>query len=246
MMGTWSRLVGEQFLDWLAPAPGLTWADIGCGTGAFSELLAARCTPAAIHGIDPSAEQLAAARAKPALGQADFRQGDAMALPFADASMDAAVMALVLFFVPEPARGVAEMARVVKPGGTVSAYMWDSLTGGSPSHPIVAALRAMGQALPELPSETASSMDAMRSLWAEAGLEAIDGRVITVRRAFDDFESFWSISITNPRFAGVVARLTPEQVVSLRARLQADLPADAQGRIGYAARANAIKGRKPG
>ena len=39
-----------------------------------------------------------------------------MALPFADASFDAAVMALVLFFVPDPAKGVAEMARVVRPG----------------------------------------------------------------------------------------------------------------------------------
>ena len=46
MMGTWSRLVGDVFLDWLAPRPGLRWVDIGCGSGAFSELLVERCAPA--------------------------------------------------------------------------------------------------------------------------------------------------------------------------------------------------------
>lgn len=55
-----------------------------------------------------------------------------MALPFSDASFDAAVMSLVIFFVPEPARGVAEMARVVRPGGVVAAYVWDVMGGGLP------------------------------------------------------------------------------------------------------------------
>lgn len=245
MMGVWSRLVGTAFLDWLAPAPGLTWADIGCGTGAFCELLAARCAPAMIHGIDPSEPQLAHARAQPFAARASFRQGDAMALPYPDASIDAAVMALVLFFVPEPARGVAEMARVVKPGGTVSAYVWDSLAGGSPAEPIVAELRAMGFTLAAPPSEAASRLDAMQALWAGAGLEAIETRVITVRRAFADFEEFWSLSITNPRVAPTVASLRPEQTETLRARLRARLPADAHGGIAYDAWANAIKGRKP-
>lgn len=123
MMGVWSRSVGEIFLDWLAPAPGLAWADIGCGSGAFSELVAERCAPARIFGIDPSEAQLAFARAGPAAAVADFRQEDAMALPYPDASMDSVAMALVLFFVPDPAKGVAEMKRAVKPGGTISAYV---------------------------------------------------------------------------------------------------------------------------
>ena len=59
MMGTWSRLAGEVFLDWLKPASGLRWIDIGCGNGAFTELVAERCAPAGIHGIDPSEAQLA-------------------------------------------------------------------------------------------------------------------------------------------------------------------------------------------
>ncbi len=127
MMGVWSRLAGEIFLDWLAPRARLRWIDVGCGNGAFTELLAERCAPVEVQGIDPSDAQLAFARARPAARVAEFRQGDAMALPFPDNRFDAAVMALVIFFVPDPEKGVAEMVRVVRPGGTVATYAWDVL-----------------------------------------------------------------------------------------------------------------------
>src|SRR5262245_11838518 len=103
MMGIWTRYAGRVFLDWLAPAPGVRWLDVGCGNGAFTELLLERCAPKAIEGIDPSEAQLAFARERPAARTARFRQGDAQALPYSDATFDAAVMALVIFFVPDPA-----------------------------------------------------------------------------------------------------------------------------------------------
>ena len=122
MMGVWSRAAGEVFLDWVAPRPGLRWIDVGCGNGAFTELLVERCAAAEVQGIDPSDAQLTFARARPAARVAEFRQGDAMALPFSEGRFDAAIMALVIFFVPDPGKGVAEMARVVRPGGTVATY----------------------------------------------------------------------------------------------------------------------------
>src|SRR5690242_12924995 len=100
-MGKWSQRAGEAFLDWLAPAPGLRWLDVGCGNGAFTELIGERCAPAAVHGVDPSPGQLAFARTRPVSRIAQFHQGDAMALPFADDTFDAAVMPLVIFFVRE-------------------------------------------------------------------------------------------------------------------------------------------------
>ncbi len=103
-MGVWSRKVGDQFLAWLSPGKGLDWIDIGCGNGAFTELIAERAAPASILGVDPSPEQLKFARERHRAGVARFETGDARALPAADKSMDAAVMALVLFFVPEPRR----------------------------------------------------------------------------------------------------------------------------------------------
>ena len=53
-MGVWSQLAGAAFIDWLAPAQGLRWLDVGCGNGAFTELLVERCAPASVDGIDPS------------------------------------------------------------------------------------------------------------------------------------------------------------------------------------------------
>ena len=143
-MGEWSRLAGETFLDWLAPKAGLRWLDVGCGNGAFTEMLVERCAPASVQGIDPSEGQLAYARARPAARLAQFRQGDAMALPFPDDTFDAAVMPLVIFFVPEPARGVAEMARVVCPGGAVTAYAWDMEGGGFPYQALHDEMRGLG------------------------------------------------------------------------------------------------------
>lgn len=62
-MGRWSRIVGEAFLDWLAVPKGLRWLDVGCGNGAFTEVLIARCAPTAVSAIDPSEGQLSYARA---------------------------------------------------------------------------------------------------------------------------------------------------------------------------------------
>lgn len=82
-MGRWSRAAGETFLEWLALPPGLKWLDVGCGTGAFTELVLTRCKPASIDGIDPAEDQIAFARRKPWAAQAGFRSGDSQACPTA-------------------------------------------------------------------------------------------------------------------------------------------------------------------
>ena len=51
MMGAWSQLVGQVFLDWLSPATGQRWIDVGCGNGTFTEQLIQRCAPAEAQGI---------------------------------------------------------------------------------------------------------------------------------------------------------------------------------------------------
>jgi SAM-dependent methyltransferase len=244
-MGAWSRRVGEAFLEWLAPAPGLRWLDVGCGNGAFTELIAEQCAPVSVYGIDPAEAQLAYARTRPALRNAEFRAGDAMALPFADDTFDAAVMPLVIFFVPDPAKGVAEMSRVVAPGGLVSAYAWDMVAGGFPYESLRAEMRGMGVAIPEAPSNDASRVEALRALWSAAGLERIDARALDVQRTFADFDDYWTAILGAPSTGPKLAAMTPDALGHLQSRMRARLKPDAFGRITYSARANAVYGRVP-
>lgn len=244
MMGVWSRLAGKDFLDWLAPTPGLRWVDVGCGNGAFTELLVERCAPVEIHGIDPSEGQLKFARSRHTAGIARFQQGDAMALPFDDNSFDAAVMALVIFFVPEPNQGVAEMKRVVKPSGSISAYAWDLLEpGGFPMGPMQEELRAMGRKPMLPPRPEVSRMDNLRALWTDAGLMDVATREITVARTFDDFEDVWASVQIAVSMAQTIREMSPDENAWFKDRLRARLPADASGRVTYTSRANAVTGR---
>ena len=244
-MGKWSRLTGETFLDWLAPPSGLRWLDVGCGNGAFTEMIAERCGPVSVQGIDPSEAQLAFARTRPMSRVARFGRADAMALPFLDDTFDAAVMPLVIFFVRDPAKGVAEMARVVRPAGIVTAYAWDMVGGGFPYEALHAEMRGLGVAVPVPPSHDASRIDAMRELWTGAGLEAVETREITVQRTFADFDDYWTTILGGPSVGPQLAAMASEDVAVLKARMRARLPADSTGGISYGARANAIKGRVP-
>jgi SAM-dependent methyltransferase len=242
-MGAWSRLAGEVFLDWLAPPAHQNWIDVGCGSGAFSQLAIERCAPAEIKGIDPSEEQLAFARRRLATSVAEVAKGDAMALPFADDRFDIAVMALVILFVPQPAKGLAEMVRVVRPGGIVAAYAWDTLGGGFPYAPVQAQLRAAGMTPPLPPSVEASRMHALRALWSGAGVQHIEVREITVQRTFTDFDDYWSKTAGSAALSAMLAKMTLAEIDVIKAGVQARLQRDAVGRIVSSARANAIKGR---
>src|SRR5215468_479953 len=244
-MGNWSQRAGSIFLDWLAAASDLKWIDVGCGNGAFTELLVERCAPVEVQGIDPSEGQLAFARKRPAARIAKFSHGDAMALPFPADTFDAATMALVISFVPEPIKGVAEMTRVVRPGGVVATYIWDMLGGGYPWEPIRIEMSAMGLTVLSPPSQEASRIEVLRDLWARAGLDAVEAREITVQRTFADFDDFWTIGVSSPSARPTIAAMTSNDIELLKARVRARLPGNAEGRITYSARANAVKGRVP-
>lgn len=244
MMGPWSRSVGEIFLDWVNPAPALSWIDVGCGSGAFTALVVERCAPSAILGIDPSEGQLAFARSR-SLGVARFEVGDAMALPLGDASVDAAVAALVVHFMPDPQKGIAEMARVVRPGGVVATYAWDLRGGGFPYDAIHKEMRAIGSPPPDPPSLEASDAAVLRRLFAAAGLTGIEAREIAVTRTFASFDEYWRIATTSPRMAMVLAGLSPGDLAGLKAKVRASLPVASDGTVVPIGRANAIWGRAP-
>jgi SAM-dependent methyltransferase len=244
-MGGWSRLVAEDFLDWLAPREGLRWLDVGCGNGAFTSVIAERCAPAMINGIDPSEAQLAFARTRLPSTLARFERGDAMALPFAADSFDAAVMPLVIFFVPDPSKGVAEMARVVRPGGVVASYSWDMAGGGFPHAAVQDALRAMQIDVPSAPSADASRIDRLVELWSGAGLDGVETREITVERTFASFDDYWQTLLGGPSVGRQLNTLSAGDRERFMAQLRQRMPKpDANGRLTLSARANAVRGRR--
>jgi ubiquinone/menaquinone biosynthesis C-methylase UbiE len=246
MMGRWSRPVGETFLAWLDPPKGLRWLDVGCGNGAFTEEIIARCDPATVVAIDPSDEQLAFARTRPGTKMAKFEVGDAHKLSFDDGTFDAAIMALVLAFLPDPAKAVAEMARVVCRGGWVASYMWDIQNDGAPISPVYTAIVSLGSTVPARPNPEASRLEAMQSFWEMAGLEAIETRVIRIPVRFANFDDFWDSNAVPVGPQGkVIAGMSPDAREQLRTRLREQLPVASDGHILYESFANAVRGRVP-
>jgi ubiquinone/menaquinone biosynthesis C-methylase UbiE len=132
-MGRWSRKIAPRFLDWFNAPDHLDWLEVGCGTGALSAAILAACNPKSLISIDSSEGFIAKARSNVPDHRAEFRIGDAQALPVNAASRDTVVSALVLNFVPDHEKALAEMKRVARVGeesaimsGTIRGEAWNS------------------------------------------------------------------------------------------------------------------------
>ncbi len=241
-MGVWSRIVGSKFLDWLSPETDQRWIDVGCGTGAFTEQIIENCQPQEVEGVDPSEAQLEFARSKASIKKANFQLGDAMQLPFEDDKFDISSMALVIFFVPEPAKGLMEMKRVVRPGGLVAAYVWDIREGGFPLEPIHAVLRAKGIDYPLPPSVEASRMVNLKSLWDTAGLNSVEVRRITCERTFESFDDFWDLTSSSTALKPVWNELDKAAISDVRKDTSKNLGVENGEKLTVSSWVNAIRG----
>lgn len=245
MMGRWSALVGDAFLDWLAVPPGARWLDVGCGNGAFTARVVERCAPARVQAFDPSPGQLAFARTRLTAGSpVVWAEADAMALPVSDGTSDVAVMALVLFFVPQPLLGVSEMVRAVQPGGVVAAYHWDILGGGFPFSAIGHAVKEAGGSPRLPPSVEASTLEASEALWRGAGLERVEVTTFTVQRQFRNFEDYWDSAALSNTMRPVFAEFDASGIAALKIATRKRL-CDSGGSLWVSARANAVRGVRP-
>jgi ubiquinone/menaquinone biosynthesis C-methylase UbiE len=240
-MGVWSQLAGNAFLEWLDPKSEQQWLDIGCGNGAFTHMIAERCAPSSLHGIDPSDAQLAYARIR--LSTVQFEQGDAMSLPYEDNNFDIAVMPLVIFFVPEPAKGVAEMVRVVRSGGLVTAYAWDLLGGGFPYDVLRTELISRGIHVPSPPSPNAGNRQVLHDLWQQAGLQDVETYEIVVKRTFSDFDDYWTTVMVAPSLGAQLAAMPVDELLGFKEVIRSRLVIDATGRVVCSGRANGVRGR---
>ena len=245
-VGRWSRLVAKEFVDWLALPKGLSWLDVGCGTGALSQTILERAAPKEVFGIDPSAGFIEYARAH--VPGALFAIGEAQALELEPASVDAAVCGLVLNFVPEPDHALLKMARAVRPGGQVAAYVWDYAGKMELMRYFWDAAVALDPAAAELDEGRRFPLcqpAALEALFTGPNLRWIEVHPIEVPTRFRDFDDYWSPFLGGQGPAPAYAMsLSEKRRNALRDRLRERLPAGADGAIELVARAWAARGLK--
>ena len=247
-VGRWSRLVAQTFVEWMDVAPGARWVDVGCGTGAIAETALLRAAPLVVSGVDPS-EAFVAHASRRLEGRAfEGRVGDAIDLPFGDESFEVAVTGLVLNFVSDPGRAVAEMRRVVHDLGLVGAYVWDYagrmemmryFWDAAVSNDPAAAALDEGRRFP-----ICNPRD-LRTLFSEGGLEHVEARSIDVPTVFRDFDDYWTPFLSGQAPApGYCMSLDDASRADLRELLRARLPTQPDGSIRLIARAWAVRGSR--
>lgn len=189
-MGRYSTALAPNFIAQLGLEPGQQALDIGCGPGALTAPLVAALGASAVSACDPSQGFVAECAARnPGV---DVRHGRAEAIPFPDAHFDLVAAQLVLHFVGNPRDAAGEMRRVVRPGGTVGACMWDADHG-------MQVLSAFWDAALDLDPDMHDNTRTLRfgrpgetaALFTEAGLTDIAETTIEVRSTYHDFDEVW-------------------------------------------------------
>ncbi len=245
-MGRWSRQVAPRFLDFVGAGAGLDWLEVGCGTGALSSTILARCNPKSLIGIDQSEGFVATARNAITGQRATFQVGDAQSLPLDANSRDIAASALVLNFVPDKDKALREMQRVVRPGGTIAFYVWDYPGGGMEiMRAFWTAAAALDPAALDLTEDRRfpfCTPDGLTALAKDAGLTKVDCAPIEVPTVFRDFDDYWQpFTLGAGPAPGYCVSLAPGARERLHDRLSDSLPRRDDGSIALNARAWALK-----
>ncbi len=247
-MGRWSRQLAPRFLDWLGVQPGRDWLEVGCGTGALSREILARCQPRSQVCVDPSEGFINLAMQQEKDPRVHFHVADAQDLPFEASSHDVIVSALVLNFIPDRYKALLEMRRVCRQGGIIAFYVWDYPGGG------VEFMRKFWQAAIFLDPSAVDLAEDVRfpfctpegltEIAQNAGLREIEITQIEINAVFRDFEDYWQpFTLGAGPAPGYCASLDPRTRERLREKLQHQLTAAEDGSITLKARAWAVRTR---
>jgi SAM-dependent methyltransferase len=241
-MGRYADRLAPHLIAFAGVQPGDGVLDVGCGPGSLTEALGEVVGPEHVAAVEPS-ESFAAATAE-RVPAADVQVGAAESLPWPADTFDVALAQLVVNFMADADAGVAEMRRVVRPGGTVAACTWD-YSGG------MTMLRTFWDAAlsldPDTPDEARTMRynhpDVLRKLWLGAGLEAVENDALVVETSYLDFDDFWEPFTGGVGPAGVyVSSLDPDRRAALREECRRRL-GEPVGAFTLSAKAWAVKGR---
>jgi len=244
-MGRWSKLIATEFIDWLSPRSGLRWLDVGCGSGALSEAIMERSNPSSVIAVDQSEGFISTTRQR--LGsKVTCKVGDASLLPLDNAIVDVTVSGLMLNFLPEPAKALAQMQRVTRTGGTVAVYIWDyagEMEFIKHFWDAAVALNPDAARLHESNRFPDSNAEWLTGTFRRADFSDIMSTPLDIITHFHNFDDYWK-----PFLGGqgpvptYVSSLNVEDRGSLKAALGRMLPINQDGSITLHARAWAVKG----
>jgi SAM-dependent methyltransferase len=208
-MGRYSRRLGPLFADAAGIRFGHTAVDVGCGPGALTAVLVERLGAAAVAACDPSPQFVTDCAARHPGVRVEF--GRAESIPFETGAYDHAMAQLVLHFVSDPDKATTEMMRVVRPGGWVSACVWD-FHGG------MEMLRCFWDAALDIDSAAPDEASTMRfgrpgqisELFESAGMHDVVESTLQVSATYNDFDELWHGFLAGVGPAGAYCMSLPD------------------------------------
>jgi len=247
IMGRWSQRLAVPFLDFSGvPSRGRV-LDAGCGTGSLTLALAAHSGLVAIEALDFEENFVAALRIRSTDPRIRAQQGDVCALPYGDEEFDGAYSLLVLHFVSDPHQAIREMRRVLRPGATAAATVWDNY-GGMPSWRLfwdtIAALEPEAAGKRASPRRPLTGEGELRAAFESAGFAGVAETMLAIRMDYTNFDDFWHPMVYGQGTFGSFFDALPE---TRRDRLRravraAYLAGDDDGPRGFASIAWAVRG----
>ncbi|KGN37514.1 class I SAM-dependent methyltransferase [Knoellia subterranea] len=188
-MGRYSEPLSTVFADWVGVRAGQSALDVGCGPGALTQTLVDRLGVANVSAADPSPPFVEAVSARfPGLV---VHRAPAEQLPFDDGAFDVTLAQLVVHFMQDPVTGVAEMARVTRPGGVVAACTWDLAGDRSPLNPLWSAARRLDPRITDESHLAGAREGQLAAIARDAGLRDVESGEIAVTVIHPNFDEWW-------------------------------------------------------
>jgi len=239
-MGRYSTQLASAFADFAGVAAGMRVLDVGAGTGALTQELAARVGEANVAAAEPSSDYVQVLRDR--FPGAAVEQAPAAELPWEDGTFDATLAQLVVVFVDDAPAAFRELARVTKPGGVVATTMWE-VEG-------MDMMNALNEVRKELrpdafnPSTDYRDEQSLRELFEQCGLQNVETTRLEVAVEYESVDELWEPAIHVGGPGGPMAdALGPEELARARAIFEEALGRPA-GTFRLSGRSATVRGTK--
>jgi SAM-dependent methyltransferase len=249
-MGRWSLLLAQPYLAFAGVKNGDRVLDVGTGTGSLAAAMEASMPANDIIGVDPSEGFIAYAQKHVGSTHAHFEVGDAQALKFKDAAFDSTLALLVMNFVPDAGKAIAEMRRVTRPQGIVSACVWDYDAGMQMLRFFWDEAVALEPAIEPKDERhmKLSHHGELSDLWRKAGLVNVKEQPLVIDQSYSSFNDYWEPFTKGAGPGGAfVVSLSEDRRQQLETRMRKRLLGNRQdGPFILAAKAWCVRGEVPG